>query len=424
MVKRRLELQLIFITMIVAVITNAISGGIFLWERHVQLGGSAFVALTTFDLLSGVFWQTLLVWLAGHYILKQLNQLKTAIAKMQQGEFDIQIPLPKIKNEIYDVAVAFQKTAGVLGEYHEKMDKSVQMLNQSVQEVDSKMRLASDGAHSIALAMKEITDSAMQAAQAADTQMQGADASQIIVDRLEQGVQSESRAVQSLHEAITLGATHTNQIASEMQLASTAAEKTTLKTRQLVERAENVAEILKSVEAVAESTNLIALNASIEAARAGDAGRGFAVVASEVRLLAEQSKESNKRIQEVVRIMVEEIGNVDQAMIDTSSSFSRVEQARQEIATSFATIHESGQIVQNVVREVLQEFSKQRDQTTQLQTQSHRINDVIQQVMALTEEVAATTTEQTHAVQSVGNVLEQMRTVATDLDELQISNSK
>ena len=424
MVKRRLELQLIFITMIVAVITNAISGGIFLWERHVQLGGSAFVALTTFDLLSGVFWQTLLVWLAGHYILKQLNQLKTAIAKMQQGEFDIQIPLPKIKNEIYDVAVAFQKTAGVLGEYHEKMDKSVQMLNQSVQEVDSKMRLASDGAHSIALAMKEITDSAMQAAQAADTQMQGADASQIIVDRLEQGVQSESRAVQSLHEAITLGATHTNQIASEMQLASTAAEQTTLKTRQLVERAENVAEILKSVEAVAESTNLIALNASIEAARAGDAGRGFAVVASEVRLLAEQSKESNKRIQEVVRIMVEEIGNVDQAVIDTSSSFSRVEQARQEIATSFATIHESGQIVENVVREVLQEFSKQRDQTTQLQTQSHRINDVIQQVMALTEEVAATTTEQTHAVQSVGNALEQMRTVAADLDELQISNSK
>ncbi len=424
MVKRRLELQLIFITMIVAVITNGISGGIFLWERHVQLGGSAFVALTTFDLLSGVFWQTLLVWLAGHYILKQLNQLKTAIAKMQQGEFDIQIPLPKIKNEIYDVAVAFQKTAGVLGEYHEKMDKSVQMLNQSVQEVDSKMRLASDGAHSIALAMKEITDSAMQAAQAADTQMQGADASQIIVDRLEQGVQSESRAVQSLHEAITLGATHTNQIASEMQLASTAAEQTTLKTRQLVERAENVAEILKSVEAVAESTNLIALNASIEAARAGDAGRGFAVVASEVRLLAEQSKESNKRIQEVVRIMVEEIGNVDQAVIDTSSSFSRVEQARQEIATSFATIHESGQIVENVVREVLQEFSKQRDQTTQLQTQSHRINDVIQQVMALTEEVAATTTEQTHAVQSVGNALEQMRTVAADLDELQISNSK
>jgi methyl-accepting chemotaxis protein len=424
MVKRRLELQLIFITMIVAVITNGISGGIFLWERHVQLGGSAFVALTTFDLLSGVFWQTLLVWLAGHYILKQLNQLKTAIAKMQQGEFDIQIPLPKIKNEIYDVAVAFQKTAGVLGEYHEKMDKSVQMLNQSVQEVDSKMRLASDGAHSIALAMKEITDSAMQAAQAADTQMQGADASQIIVDRLEQGVQSESRAVQSLHEAITLGATHTNQIASEMQLASTAAEQTTMKTRQLVERAENVAEILKSVEAVAESTNLIALNASIEAARAGDAGRGFAVVASEVRLLAEQSKESNKRIQEVVRIMVEEIGNVDQAVIDTSSSFSRVEQARQEIATSFATIHESGQIVENVVREVLQEFSKQRDQTTQLQTQSHRINDVIQQVMALTEEVAATTTEQTHAVQSVGNALEQMRTVAADLDELQISNSK
>ena len=417
--KRRLELQLTLITMVVAIVTHGISNGILLWERVHHLGGAEFIALTTFDLISGVFWQTLLVWLAGHYILKQLNHLRGSIAKVSEGNFDIHVPLPRIKNEIYDVSLAFQNTAAVLGEYHTKMGQSVQLLNQSVVEVDSKMRLAADGAHSIELAMREITEGAMQAAEAADTQMQGADASRIIVDRLENGVQSEGQAVHTLNQAITAGAERTNQIASEMKTASNAAEQTILKTRQLVERAENVEEILKSVESVAESTNLIALNASIEAARAGEAGRGFAVVASEVRILAEQSQEANKRIQEVVRMMVEDINNVDRAVTDTSASFSRVEQARKDIESAFATIRESGSVVEEVVREVLQEFTKQRDQTAELQAQSHRINDVVQQVMALTEEVSATTNEQNRAVQSVGKSLEQMRNVAKNLDELQ-----
>ncbi len=419
MLKKRLELQLTLVTMVVAIITHAISGAILLWERQNHISGSFFVGLTAFDLISGVFWQTLLVWMAGHYILKQLNQLRSAIHQVKQGEFDIQVPLPKIKNEIYEVSLAFQQTAAALGEYHEQMGQSVQLLNQSVHDVNSKMQLASDGAQSIAFAMKEITGGAMQAAEAADTQMQGADETRLMMVRLEQAVQSESQAVHTLNDAITVGAGRTNQIASEMQVASTAAEQTIVKTRQLVEKAQSVEEILSSVEAVAESTNLIALNASIEAARAGEAGRGFAVVANEVRILAEQSQEANKKIQEVVRLMVEEINNVDQAVSDTSASFSRVEQARREIESSFSTIRDSGEVVDKVVREVLVEFNKQKEQTAQLQSQAHLINDVVQQVMALTEEVSATTSDQKSAVESVELTLQQMRDVAGNLDRLQ-----
>ncbi len=419
MLKKRLELQLTLITMIVAIITHAISGAILIWERQNHISGSFFVGLTAFDLISGVFWQTLLVWFAGHYILKQLKQLRSAIQKVEQGEFNIQVPVPKIQNEIYDVSVAFQQTAAALGEYHEKMGQSVQLLNKSVHEVNSKMQLASDGAHSIALAMKEITGSAMQAAEAADTQMQGADATRLMMERLEQAVQSENQAVHTLNDAITMGAERTSQIASEMQLASSAAEQTIQKTRQLVEKAQSVEEILNSVEAVAESTNLIALNASIEAARAGEAGRGFAVVANEVRILAEQSQDANKKIQEVVRLMVEEISNVDQAVTDTSASFSRVELARKGIESSFSTINDSGKVMGKVVQEVLVEVNKQKAQTSQLQLQAHLINDVVQQVMALTEEVSATTNEQNSAVESVESTLQQMRGVASNLDQLQ-----
>ncbi len=417
--RRRLEFQLTIVTMAVAVITHGISNGIHIWDRIHPISGALFTGITAFDMISGVFWQTLLVWLAGHYILKQLNQLRDSIDEVSNRNFDIQVPVPRIQNEIYKVALAFQNTAAVLGEYHEQMGRSVQLLNQAVGEVDDKMRVAAEGAHLINQAMKEITDGAMQAAESADAQMREADESKVLVDRLEKGVQSENQAVRTLNDAITAGAGRTAQIASEMQSASVAASQTNAKTRQLVERAENVEEILRSVESVAENTNMIALNASIEAARAGDAGRGFAVVANEVRILAEQSQEANKQIQQVVRLMVEDINNVNKAVGETSASFSRVEQARKDIEAAFATIHESGRVVDDVVQNVLREFAKQREQTSRLQEQAHRINGAVQQVMALTQEVSATTNDQNLAVESVGSTLAQLRNVAENLDKLQ-----
>lgn len=416
---RRLEIQLTLITIVVAFITHGVSLVLMLWERAHPLNGLAFAGLSTFDLVGGVIWQGLLVWLAGHYVMKQIGPLRNAMNNVRNGDFNVEIPTPKIKNEIYDVAITFREISSILHDYKNEMGQAIEALNSTVVEVGSGLDTVAERSRVIVDAMKEITDGAMQAAETADLQMRGTDASRVIVDRLEQGVQSETHAVQSLNEAIVAGAMQTGQIASEMQAAQAAADLTMGKTRQLVEYARSVEQILMSVEAVAESTNLIALNASIEAARAGEAGRGFAVVANEVRILAEQSQDANKRIQEVVRTMVDDINNVDRAVADTGQSFAQVEQARVGIESALTTIRESGQVVEQVVHEVLAEFNQQRNQTTELQNQSHRINDVVQQVMGLTEEVAASTTEQNQALNAVESTIGQLRQLSANLAKLQ-----
>lgn len=221
--------------------------------------------------------------------------------------------------------------------------------------------------------------------------------------------------------------------AASMQLSSEKASKTLLSLRQINEDVKKIIgevqeqtnrtnESVKKIQAattfinsIAEDTGLLSLNASIEAARAGDSGRGFAVVAEQIKNLSEQSNESSKEIEATAEVLRTDSEKAVQAM-----------QQMQEIIASQS---ESMQETQQVVAEVIEEIASSMKSIAQIKESSGRLegarNEVLQAVEHLSEisaenlDSTKSTYEQTEIVadtfKQVYNSADELKTIADKL---------
>ena len=221
--------------------------------------------------------------------------------------------------------------------------------------------------------------------------------------------------------------------AASMQLSSEKASKTLLSLRQINEDVKKIIgevqeqtnrtnESVKKIQAattfinsMAEDTGLLSLNASIDAARAGDSGRGFAVVAEQIKNLSEQSNESSKEIEATAEVLRADSEKAVQAM-----------QQMQEIIASQS---ESMQETQQVVAEVIEEIASSMKSIAQIKESSGRLegarNEVLQAVEHLSEisaenlDSTKSTYEQTEIVadtfKQVYNSADELKTIADKL---------
>ncbi|WP_375538770.1 methyl-accepting chemotaxis protein [Pseudomonas frederiksbergensis] len=144
-----------------------------------------------------------------------------------------------------------------------------------------------------------------------------------VTARVEQHAQDARSATEAYHISVETrkvaehGTQVIQQAASEMrEIAANIAESSTL-IAQLGERSEQITAIVNTIRAIADQTNLLALNAAIEAARAGEQGRGFAVVADEVRLLAARTSGSTAEISSMIGLILTETRQAIKSMDGT-----------------------------------------------------------------------------------------------------------
>lgn len=187
---------------------------------------------------------------------------------------------------------------------------------------------------------------------------------------------------------------------------------------QLADLATEVEKIVESVQSIANQTNLLALNAAIEAARAGEHGRGFAVVADEVRKLAEESAISTKEIAQIL----ENINKDAEESVNQIEKSNLIAKEQQEAVDGTSVIfNQITKEVENVIDAIggiNESFKIIGDNTNSVSDKIQNVSAVSEENAAMSDEVSASSEEQNATMQEIGATAEKLNELSANLKKI------
>ena len=309
-----------------------------------------------------------------NYMIKPIKSLTDSIVMMASGDFTVDIKtkgndeitvmgqsmkdfaasMRKMINDIVNASETLQGQAessstvsGGLYEASLTQSKTIDNLNETVDQLSESVQEIAENATSLAMVVSETKDSSMEAEQKMNETVTVAESGKSDMEKVGEAMNVIQSSINSLQESIDEVGTASSEINN----------------------------IVSMIGEIADETNLLALNASIEAARAGDAGRGFAVVASEIGGLADDSNKSVQKIQglidQVTSLVAETVEKAKQSVDEISSSSELVNQAVNTFDTIYDNIINANQVVNNMASSMSQ------------------VESVATNVAAITEEQAA-----------------------------------
>jgi methyl-accepting chemotaxis protein len=372
-------------------------------------------------------WALALFRTVGRTIAARSKEAGKLIRSVAEGESDLSIRVPILNSdEISEITAAFnlfldrlgglvrsvrelstsiERGAGKLGEMAEEARGSVAGLSLSVESVRDAVQRQSDTVSSTEGEISSLLDSIGQVAGKVVEQSGFMDQSSAAVSEMAANIASVSKTAE-----------RADGIASALQKASEeggqALRASILSIAEIDEASRSVRDIIGVISKISAQTNLLAMNAAIEAAHAGDAGKGFAVVADEVRSLAETSARSAKEIELLIRGMTDKTNRGSSLADSAGKAFDRitegVAQTSELVRTIAASMGEQREGAEEILRsaEALSEATRLIESLTDGQkTQSKEMEQSMLRIVSASNEIFEAVQEETGATQSLGRIV-------------------
>ncbi|MEL3961265.1 methyl-accepting chemotaxis protein [Lysinibacillus endophyticus] len=352
--------------------------------------------------------------------LKRLTYAANVIATGDLREEDVVV---KTKDEIHDLAEAFNTMKGNLS----KLISSVSMNVSNTTAVAEQLAASTDEVmvttKDIAGRMEHLASGGAQAAATGNDCAIATDETAHGVARIAEAAQNLQSQAMDMQSMATEGGQTLQVAENQMSVIQQSSHETREKIKQLSIQSAEIENITKVITNITEQTNLLALNAAIEAARAGEHGKGFAVVADEVRKLAEESKHSASKIVDLTSLIQKEtkivedsvnltVQNVDQGvhyLHNAQTSFSNIFEAITEMTSQIQEVSASSEEISASTEEVSASVSEMAQTANVTAEQSSHVLAAVEEQSATMVEINTVTKSLSQGAMEIQEEINQFR---------------
>lgn len=378
---------------------------------------------------------------------------KDEIAQLSESFRTMVESLRSTVGQVAEASAKVTASSQTLSATSEEVSKATQQITETVNQVATGSEEQSRAVQASAAAMEQLGRAVGEVATGAQTQVRTVEDAVSLVQQITAAIeqvsslsQSASSNGQQVREVATAGGRQVAEAVDGMGKIKIATDQVADMVKQLGDSSQQIGAIVETINDIAEQTNLLALNAAIEAARAGEHGKGFAVVADEVRKLAERSSKATGEIGELIGSIqqmtahaveamdrgskqVEEgtqlggqageaLGNIQQAIAGIVAQIEDMSAAAQQMSSSSAEVVKAIENVSAITEQTSAAAEQMSASSGEVTQQIEQVAALSEESAAAAEEVAATTEEQNAAVEEMSASADDLASMAGDLQNI------